>query len=41
MAISEVLGIRPWEQRDLLTVGDLDQAVAYLEAKAKAEKDGR
>lgn len=40
MAMSETLGIRPWEQRELMTVQDTEQAIAYLDAAAAAaEKD--
>lgn len=37
--MAEVLGIRPWEH-DLLTVEQMDDALAYVEAKIKAAREG-
>jgi len=31
MAVSEVLNIRPWEQRELLTVEELQAAFDYVD----------
>lgn len=39
MAISEILGIRPWEQRELLTVTELQDAIAYVVAVIKARNN--
>lgn len=42
MAISAELGIRPWEQRELLTVDEFDAAVAYIDAiNESASEKGR
>lgn len=37
--ISEILHIRPWEQRELLTVTELQAAIRYVDEVLKARKN--
>jgi hypothetical protein len=38
LAISEILHIRPWEQRELLTVPELQAACEYVDRVIKSKK---
>lgn len=39
MPMSEILGIRPWEQRTLLTVPELQAAIRYVDEVLKARRN--
>jgi len=41
MAISETLGIRPWEQRTMLSVAEFEAACAYIDEMRKQLNKGR
>ncbi|MGI8313339.1 hypothetical protein [Saccharopolyspora hattusasensis] len=41
MAISELLHIRPWEQRERLTVAEFEAACAYVDQMNERAKGGR
>jgi hypothetical protein len=39
MLMSEILHIRPWEQRELLTVPELRAAIAHVDEVLKARRN--